>query len=179
MTDYTERTRILVVLDLDDALVHSEEVPFSDRPADFSPGEGIYTIKRPGLDHFLQCVFAIADVAVWSSGTEAYVHAIVESIFPEHTRLRFVWSRDRCTERRDEATGEVYWSKPLAKVRRRGYELSRVVTLDDDARTAKQNRGNLVAIRAWTGDPFDRELDRVLGVLERLQSAPDVRKVRK
>jgi hypothetical protein len=67
-----ERDRLLVVLDLDECLIHTRETPFADRPADIQPGDGIHTIFRPGLDDFLRRVFAVADVAVWSSGTEAY-----------------------------------------------------------------------------------------------------------
>lgn len=171
---------LLVVLDCDECLIHTRETSYVNRADQFSPGDGLFTIKRPGLDAFIQEVMATCDVAVWSSGTEPYVQAIVRNIFPDPTRLKFIWSRSRCTERRDDVTEEAYWIKPLAKVKRLGYSLARTVIVDDDRKSAQQNRGNLVAVSPWTGgDPEDAELARVIETLLRLQGVEDVRKVPK
>lgn len=178
MADLKDRDRLLVVLDLDECLIHSRDVPFVGHSADFCPCDGIYTIRRPGLEDFLRNALATFDVAVWSSGSADYVAAIVRNIFADPARLKFVWSRSRCTERRDEA-GDTYWEKSISKVKRQGYSLARTVIIDDDKRTARQNFGNLVSIAPFTGNAEDAALARVMRILQRLQGVEDVRRVPK
>ena len=87
--------RKLLILHLDETLIHATREPWSAR-CDFRAGE-YYVFRRPHLDDFLAFCFERFDVAVWTSSTRDYAGIVVPEIFGEPERLRFVWSRERCT----------------------------------------------------------------------------------
>ena len=57
-------------------------------------------------------------LAVWSSSTPDYLHAVLAQTVPPEVRLVFVWSRDRCVRRYDPEWQEHYFVKDLRKVKR-------------------------------------------------------------
>jgi len=167
----------LLILDLDETLIWATE----DEPSagfDFSVGHYFVT-KRPHLDAFLERVFSWFRVAVWTSSSEAYAARVVEQVFGDPGRLEFVWSRARCTERYDEQTGEHFFLKNLKKVKQRGYDLDRVLILDDSPEKVSKNFGNYVRLEPFQGDPADRQLADVLPFLERLKDHENFRVVEK
>jgi RNA polymerase II subunit A small phosphatase-like protein len=71
---------ILLILDLDETLIHAAEQPL-ERPADWRLGP--YSVYcRPYLAEFLAAVAQSFALAVWSSGTIDYVEAMVARIMP-------------------------------------------------------------------------------------------------
>lgn len=89
--------KILVILDLDETLIHATDKPHDDT-WDFQVFH--YKVyKRPYLQEFLLGLKEHFDVAVWSSASDDYVDLIVKEIFPEDYTLKFVWGRSRCTYR--------------------------------------------------------------------------------
>ncbi|MBI4871511.1 MAG: HAD family hydrolase [Candidatus Riflebacteria bacterium] len=159
---------MLVILDLDETLIHSSEAPL-DRIPDFRLGE-YHTYKRPGIDAFLRTLADADDVelAVWSSSTEDYVQEVVRRLFGG-LPLAFAWSRRRCTRLQEASHGaqswhSMVWSKKLQKVRRRGFDLDYAVMVDDSPRSIPEY-GNVIAVTPWTGEPGDTELTLLLPFL--------------
>jgi NLI interacting factor-like phosphatase len=121
-----KRTDKLLILDLDETLIHATETPLV-QPSDFS----VYTYhvyKRPYLDTFLTTCLDWFDVAVWTSSGAEYATEVVNTIFPEPQALAFVWTSDRCSiaynynyDLIDGDCPQYYSRKPLKKVKRRGY----------------------------------------------------------
>jgi RNA polymerase II subunit A small phosphatase-like protein len=179
--------RILLILDLDETLIHASEAPL-DRPADFRVFD-YYVYKRPHLEAFLRECSRHFALAVWSSASDDYVAAVVARIVPPEIPLRFVWGRSRCTYRFNAAAFE--WAeyadshshynylKVLKKVRKRGYSLSRVLIVDDTPGKCRQNYGNAIYPKEYLGDAADDELPRLLTYLLQLKDARNVRTIEK
>ncbi len=171
-----ELAKALLILDLDETLIFSSEHEL-EQPADFRVGS-YFTYKRPHLGLFLEMCFTHFEVAVWTAATEDYAIEIVKQIFATRA-LKFFWSRERCVLRYFEETGERIYTKPLTKVRKLGYNLERVIAVDDLAANYQDAYGNLVKIKRFLGDSSDTELLRLSQYLPRLAIIPNVRKLEK
>lgn len=179
-------TRLLLILDLDETLIYASETPL-ERPADFCV-YGYHVYRRPWLAEFLEECFEDFEVAVWSSASDLYVQAVVERIFPDHSKLRFVWGRSRATLRR--STGDIdgymldpwdhqHYLKPLVKVKKRGWPLERMLIVDDTPAKCIRNYGNAIYAREWNGDLADEELRLLSRYLKEIKAVPNVRTIEK
>lgn len=169
--------RPLLILDLDETVVSATHEEPRDG-YDFRVFR-YFVKKRPHLDVFLRTVRQWYDLAVWSSSGEQYAAEVVRQALGGAAGMRFVWARPRCTARFDQETRELYYSKNLKKVKRRGFDLSRVVILDDSPEKVRQNYGNHLPLRPFEGQPDDRELLDVLSFLENMKDHEDFRKIEK
>ncbi|HVW00876.1 MAG TPA: HAD family hydrolase [Planctomycetaceae bacterium] len=168
---------ILLILDIDETLVYAAETRL-DRPDDFRVGP--YSVyRRPGVQDFLTACLKLFEIAVWSSAGADYVDAMVQALFPAEQAPSFVWSRDRCVQRYDPERLERYFVKDLKKVKRLGFDLNRVLVVDDSSEKVERNYGNAVYVRPYYGDPGDRELPRLAWYLQSLASTPNVRAIEK
>lgn len=167
----------LLVLDLDETLVHAREHEL-ERAPDFSVGPyGIY--RRPHLDAFLEGVLEAFDqVGIWTAGTLSYAQPVLEKILDQR-RLAFVWGRERCTYRYDREEDQHVYLKPIHKLRRAGFRRERILYVDDSPEKIAQSYSNLVSIRPYVGDLCDAELPLVLSYLHTLGPLENVRPVEK
>ncbi len=167
----------LLILDLDETLVYASEQPL-DREPHFHLG-GYFVYRRPFLSEFLAAVLEWFQVAVWSSAGSHYIHGIVQQIFPDPGRLRFVWSRERCTRRFDPERWDHYWVKNLRKVKRIGFPLERMLMIDDSAEALQMHYGNHLRLRPFFGEKDDEQLRRVLPFLHAFWQVENLRTVEK
>lgn len=189
---------ILVVLDLDETLIHAEDGESEVHP-DLSPdfysyGHPVY--KRPGVHEFVEGVLDEFRIAVWTSAAGDYASVIVDHLFGQRRHeLEFLWSRSHCTQKStarmfDEALNTephllmgwqpYHWTKEIRKIRRRGYKVDRVVAVDDTPQKWASSYGNLVRVPEWKAeDPEDNVLERLLPYLRWLNEQPNVRRVEK
>jgi TFIIF-interacting CTD phosphatase-like protein len=135
--------------------------------------------RRPHLREFLEAVAERYELAVWSSGSGSYVSGVVSALFRDGPPLAFVWSCDRCTRRHNAEGQTSYYAKNLTKVCKLGFDLRRVLMVDDSPEKLSRHYGNHVRVRAFTGDSGDTELRDLLPFLERLRSAENFRTVEK
>ena len=70
---------MLLILDLDETVIHSSKVRLGRDP-DFKVFD-YYVYKRPYLDEFIQEVKVLYQLAIWSSGTKLYVDEVVNNLF--------------------------------------------------------------------------------------------------
>lgn len=177
--------RILLILDLDETLIRAVEHPL-DRPADFRlPDFHVY--RRPHLDAFLALVSEHFDLAVWSTGNESYVDAIVNAIFPDVSALQFCWNRSRAIRRTnewgdgfmDEGREHLRFIKPLEKVKRLGWNLDRVLVVDDTPAKLERSYGNAIYPVPYMGAEDDRELELLGKYLLTLRDEPNMRRIEK
>jgi TFIIF-interacting CTD phosphatase-like protein len=166
----------ILVLDLDETLVHANDEPKLPRPADFRVGPyGV--LRRPGVEAFLE--FALSHfehVGVWTASTLSYALPVLDHIV-ERERLTFVWGRERCTYRIDPETRDAQHLKDIRKLTTKGgkFRKEQLLFVDDSPEKLARSYGNLIAIRPFEGDPNDLELQ----LLERyLRSIGDVDNVR-
>ena len=169
-------TRKLLVLDLDETLVHATEEPL-DRASDFIV-HSYHVYARPHLNDFLEFAFSEFDVGVWTSAGAQYANGIVAAVFTKAAPL-FVFSSRRCTLRRDFSTGEYLPVKRLAKLKSRGYKLDHIIAIDDTPEKHTDNYGNLVHIPEYKGEADDAELPLLCEYLKGLASEPNIRAIEK
>lgn len=167
----------LLILDLDETLVHASNVPLS-RPPDFEiPPYSLYL--RPGVGEFLEWALQNFRVAIWTSSSPKYAEIVTGILFEDPAKLEFVWASNRCTPKRDFERDTWCNSKPLHKVKRRGYDLRRVLAVDDSPEKYTRSYGNLVAVSPFHGGAEDHELILLQQYLAQLMLQPDIRKVEK
>lgn len=167
----------LLILDLDETLIFATSKPLPIQ-CDFTVGP-YHVYKRPFVDHFLSTVQLVFDLAIWSSASADYVSAIVGSTIPTDIRLAFQWSQSRCIQRYRPELQETYWVKDLKKVQRLGYDLRRVLVVDDSPEKVERNYGNAIYVKPFEGGSTDQELQRLGTYLIGLANRPNFRTVEK
>jgi TFIIF-interacting CTD phosphatase-like protein len=184
--------RKLLILDLDETLIHAAETPLTRLP-DFSI-YNYHIYQRPYLDTFLLTCLDWFDVAVWTSSGSEYATQVVAAIFPDPQALKFVWTSDRCSivynyhfDYIDGHYPQYYSCKPLKKVKRRGYDLASVIAIDDTPKKWEKSYGNLIAVKPFEGDETvgiaslkeNRELIYLLDYLNILKHEHNIRSIEK
>jgi RNA polymerase II subunit A small phosphatase-like protein len=182
--------KILLILDLDETLIHATATRIRDH-FDFQVYD-YYVYQRPGLAEFLARCAAHFTLAVWSSASDDYVQAIVRQIFAAQRPPAFVWGRSRCTPFRLTGLDEqgfysldytheyaYEFAKRLKKVTRRGFDLKRMLIVDDTPEKVSQNYGNAIYVRPYLGERDDTELASLADYLHTLRDVPNVRTIEK
>jgi RNA polymerase II subunit A small phosphatase-like protein len=168
----------LLILDIDETLIHSRDKPLP-RDCDFRVGN-YHVYWRPHVREFLSAVSQSYELACWSSATKGYLQQIVnELIFGQGHSLSFVWDRSRCIRRFDSELNEIFFLKDLKKVRNVGYDLDRVLILEDDARKVSRNFGNAIYVEPYLGAVFDQELPKLAAYLESISASDNFRTMEK
>jgi len=172
----TKRFDKLLVLDLDETIIYGTEEPLN-RPADFQT-DRFHVYRRPGLDEFLTKCVEWFNVGVWTSSSSGYAEAVIPQLFPRPDVLEFVWTRERCVRRFNPELHNYFWIKDLKKLKKR-CPLEKILMVDDTPEKLLRNYGNHVLVQEWTGDLEDKELELLLGYLEELGPAENVRAIEK
>jgi len=186
---YKNDKKILLILDLDETLIYATEKELNQKE-DFKIFE-YFVYKRPNLNEFLQKVKNDFLIAIWSSASDDYVKEISKRIIPKELNLEFVWGRTRCTYQRnlqitehdkyynDDIRDDFYYTKPLKKVKRKGYNLDKTLIVDDSPHKLKKNFGNAIYPKAFTGNIKDNELKLLTKYLNSLKDKENVRRIEK
>ena len=170
----------LLILDLDETLIHATTEPLPGRAVDFRIGD-YHVYDRPHCQAFIDfCFERMAYVAVWTSSSSDYAQAIIHHLFGRRQHdLLFMWSRGRCTRHRDLETFEEINAKNLKKIKCYGIPLERTIMLDDTPAKLRRHYGNLVRIDPFEGAADDQELVYAEAYLNELVEESNVRSVEK
>jgi len=167
----------LLILDLDETLVHGTETPHDENYHFRTEKYHIY--KRPYVNEFLGFCKEHFKVAVWTSSGEEYASNVIEKLFGMEYPLEFVWSRRKCTPSFDHQAYMHEYIKNLRKVKDKGYRLEKVIMVDDTPFKLSKNYGNLVRVQEFLGDPKDNELEMLMKYLLVLKEVENIRCVEK
>lgn len=74
---------------------------------------------------------------------------------------------------------EEYYLKNLKKVKHRGYDLAKVLIVDDSPEKVQRHYGNAIYVTPFHGSPDDSELRLLSGYLRSLHPVDDVRRIEK
>lgn len=170
-------TKKLLVLDLDETLIHANEIPLRHKP-DFLIGN-YHVYERPFVRDFIVFCLEHFNVAIWTTATAPFAESVTDHLFENQKDLKFVWCRDSCTQVYDYELGEHGYIKKLAKVKKKGFDLDHVLMIDDTPSKLKLNYGNLVRVSEFTGDKDDEELLILMKYLEYLKDEDNIRKIEK
>ncbi|MEZ5335075.1 MAG: HAD family hydrolase [Methanolobus sp.] len=151
----------LLILDLDETLIHSEMNGLGHQH-DFRCSD-YYVYKRPFLEEFLEFIASLFEVAVWTSASSDYADCIISNIFPENYPLKFVWSRERCTRMYVHPSETIEMNsftyvKDMKKVKNKGYDLRKILVIDDSPEQLQRSYGNLIQVKQFSGEEDDNEL---------------------
>jgi RNA polymerase II subunit A small phosphatase-like protein len=176
----------LIILDIDETLIHTESVPLEyEKHYDYDfkfKGLGksfYYTKKRPFLDQFLNYVFESFDVAIWTAAGEDYALEILKGINIDKSKLKFFYTQENCTIKLSYDYSDYYGVKNLNKLKKKGYNLDKVLIVDDKSETAVNNYGNLIQVKPFTDDLDDTELLKLISYLETIKDEPNYRRIEK
>ena len=170
-------TRPLLILDLDETLIHGAESRLH-RDADFMVGP-FHVYKRPQLSDFLGRTSSHFDMAIWSSASWDYVEHIADELSRLVPKWEFVWSRFRCVQRLHPELMQMYFVKDLKKVKRRGYDLRRVLIVDDTRLKVSRNYGNAIYVSPFEGSDDDNELPQLARYITSLRFESNFRAIEK
>lgn len=187
MNETALKDKLLLILDLDETLIHASATEL-DRPADFRLFD-YHIYQRPHLAEFLAGCSQHFRLAIWSSASDDYVTEVTRRIVPASIQLEFVWGRSRCTycftntAFEDAGPADSYshynYVKVLKKLRRYGYDLNRTLIVDDTPAKAKRNYGNAIYPQEYLGQTQDDELPALLTYLLRFKDVSNVRSIEK
>lgn len=150
----------LLVLDLDETLVHASDVVKECKP-DFEFYD-YFIFKRPHLDTFIKYCLKNFDVGIWSSAGDEYVSFIAKQLFIDTNNLKFVWSSKNCI---NKSTG-VNFIKDLRKLRRFGYLTHEIIIVDDSPEKVCRQPKNLIKIAPFFGNQNDVEFFEIISKIE-------------
>lgn len=172
--------RILVVLDLDETLIHCSPFDFKD-DCDFSIDENRCQ-KRKGLEEFIRDLSYSFDLAIWSSAPDDYVEKVSKAIKPKEVDFKFVWGRSKCTldkefvSRDPEHLHDENFIKDLSLIAElQDYAIEKILIVDDSPQKARLHLNNLICVNRFTGGRKDNELAELKKYLMTLKDIKDVR----
>eukprot|EP00768_Dysnectes_brevis_P006111 gnl/Dysnectes_brevis/4694_a6428_816.p1 GENE.gnl/Dysnectes_brevis/4694_a6428_816~~gnl/Dysnectes_brevis/4694_a6428_816.p1 ORF type:complete len:343 (+),score=25.74 gnl/Dysnectes_brevis/4694_a6428_816:146-1174(+) len=168
----------LLVLDLDETLIHtsSRRIPNPDFVLSIqgmtrSRDQKLYVLQRPGLDQFLKHVGQRFEVSLFTFGREEYANAVVD-FFDRDRIIRHRLYRSSCTRMPGTSGGIV---KDLSRL---GRPLCDVVLLDNSSSAGEFQQANTVPIKSFYNDPGDKELWKLLPLLDTLaDSSVDISRI--
>ncbi len=172
-----QKAKILLILDVDETLIHATKTKLTI-DHDFK-SEAYYIYKRPYLEEFLTAMNENFKLAIWSSADEKYIEDIVSLITPSDVSFEFVWSRSRCTTKWNYELDRFVHQKRLKKVKKLGFELKKMLIVDDSPEKTKENFGNAIYIPAYIGDLKDEELKKLAKYLFLIKENENVRQLEK
>ncbi|WP_299107282.1 HAD family hydrolase [uncultured Tenacibaculum sp.] len=172
-----EKEKILLILDLDETLIHATETKLEIN-YDFQYAQ-YYIYKRPNLIEFLIEMNQYFELAVWSSADDKYVNDIVKLIKPPEIKFEFVWARSRCTPRRNYELDRYVHEKRLKKIKKQGFRLEKSLIVDDSPEKTRDNFGNAIYIMPFKGNQSDNELNLLSEFLKTIKDSENVRRIEK
>jgi RNA polymerase II subunit A small phosphatase-like protein len=177
----------LLIFDLDETLIYFDLPSYTEHipdPPDYF-AVGYVGWLRPHAKEIVRELAEHYELAAWSSASMGYIVAMFnETKLFEGVELSFVWDSMKCTLRRcwDEFPrwpninqGDQYYVKKLSKVAKLGYNIERMLIVDDSPEKAEENLGNLVSIRSWQKQDGDVELLALRDYLISIKDVPNFR----
>ena len=164
-------TKKTLILDLDETLVHSSFTPFEKNDiildVDF---EGviynIYVLVRPDAELFIKTVAKFYELVIFTASISKYASPLLD-ILDKEKNIKYRLYRDQCT-----FINGIY-IKDLKKCNR---SLKDLIIVDNSPIAYTFDSDNGLPIKTWIEDPNDRELMKLVPILEFLSKTKDVRK---
>ena len=165
------RDRHLLVLDMDETLLHASVTPTSSFDQRFrvrmDGGQciDVYVKFRPHVEEFLAACSRHFEVAVFTASIGPYANQVLDHLDPHGEYVHHRLYREHCTE----IDGS--YVKDLS---RRGRPIHRVAIVDNSPTAYAMHPQNAIPITSWFDDQTDRELRDLIPSIERLARLPEV-----
>lgn len=166
---------VTLVLDLDETLVHcstdANEVKNPDFVFHVEFQGTVYTVncrKRPGLDEFLEYLKGRFEVVVFTASQRVYADRLLDILDPDRDTFHHRVFRDDCTN------VEGNYLKDLSVL---GRDMRATAIVDNSPQAFAFQLDNGIPILSWYENRNDRELFKLIPLLEHLVNACDVRTI--
>jgi len=179
--------KALLILDVDETLIYATKSKLS-RDEDCKVFD-YYVYERPNLATFLEHIKLDYMLAIWSSASDDYVDEVVSQTVLKTYEFEFVWGRSKATYRRNYEQDELriygsdsshyHYVKSLKKVKKLGYEIERILIVDDSPHKSKLNYGNAIYPKSYQGEIEDKELTILSKYLTSIKDCENFRQLEK
>ena len=160
-----------LVLDLDETLVHSQFMTFSD-PSDVviqieieNEIHDIHVMVRPGVKEFLEKMEKLYEIVIFTASVSKYADPLLD-IIDKKGYCPFRLFREHCS---------LINTTFVKDLQRLGRDLKNIIIVDNSPLSYALHPENGLPILTWFEDKSDRELYEIIPVLEFLSSVQDVR----
>ncbi|XP_013926525.1 PREDICTED: carboxy-terminal domain RNA polymerase II polypeptide A small phosphatase 1 [Thamnophis sirtalis] len=164
-----DASKICVVIDLDETLVHSSFKPVNN--ADFIiPVEidgvmhQVYVLKRPHVDEFLRRMGELFECVLFTASLAKYADPVAD-LLDKWGAFRARLFRESCVFHRGN------YVKDLSRL---GRDLTRIIIVDNSPASYVFHPDNAVPVASWFDNMADTELLDLLPFFERLSKVDDV-----
>jgi RNA polymerase II subunit A small phosphatase-like protein len=163
-------SRVCLVLDLDETLVHSSfkpvTVPDLVIPVEIKGNvHQVYVRKRPYVDEFMKYVSQMFEVVVFTASLSEYADPVLDELDPDNTMVHHRLFREHCSN-----TNGLF-VKDLSLL---GRSLQRIVIVDNSPTSFLFQPRNSIQCTSWFDDSSDTELRDLRPVLEDLAMCSSV-----
>jgi len=160
-----------LVLDLDETLVHSQFGPFNI-PSDVvinieieNELHDIHVLVRPGVKEFLEKMSKKFEIIIFTASISKYAGPLLD-ILDKDKNCSFRLFREHCT---------LLNSSFVKDLKKLGRDLKDVIIVDNSPMAYLLNSDNGLPILTWFDDKNDKELFKIIPILDFLSLVPDVR----
>ena len=160
-----------LVLDLDETLVHSQFGPFNT-PSDVvinieieNELHDIHVLVRPGVKEFLEKMSKKFEIIIFTASISKYAGPLLD-ILDKDKNCSFRLFREHCT---------LLNSSFVKDLKKLGRDLKDVIIVDNSPMAYLLNSDNGLPILTWFDDKNDKELFKIIPILDFLSLVPDVR----
>eukprot|EP00996_Jenningsia_fusiforme_P000388 NODE_1332_length_1581_cov_57.500653_g1196_i0.p1 GENE.NODE_1332_length_1581_cov_57.500653_g1196_i0~~NODE_1332_length_1581_cov_57.500653_g1196_i0.p1 ORF type:complete len:358 (+),score=47.82 NODE_1332_length_1581_cov_57.500653_g1196_i0:253-1326(+) len=170
--DPSVASRICLVLDLDETLVHScfRPTPFADviLPVELKNSvHHAYVLKRPGVEEFLRRMSDLFEVVIFTASLQEYADPLLDELETCGVKFHHRLFREHCVN----ANG--IYVKDLSLL---GRPLNRTVIVDNSPGAFLFQPRNSIQATSWFEDPEDTELTAMIPLMESLAQCANIYK---
>jgi RNA polymerase II subunit A small phosphatase-like protein len=160
-----------LVLDLDETLVHSQFMSFSD-PSDVviqieleNEMHDIHVMVRPGVKEFLEKMSKIYEIVIFTASVSKYADPLL-NIIDKKGYCPYRLFREHCS---------LINTTFVKDLQRLGRDIKNIIIVDNSPISYALHPENGLPILAWFEDKSDRELYKITTILQFLSTVYDVR----
>ena len=160
-----------LVLDLDETLVHSQFMAFSD-PSDVviqieleNELHDIHVMVRPGVKEFLEKMSNIYEIVIFTASVSKYADPLL-NIIDKKGYCPYRLFREHCS---------LINTTFVKDLQRLGRDIKNIIIVDNSPISYALHPENGLPILTWFEDKSDRELYKITTILQFLSTVSDVR----
>ena len=173
-----QETKKILILDLDETLVHSSFYPFNCEDENNVKSDifftilfnqkyyDVYVLLRPYFNEFLNKMSKIFDIYIFTASIKEYAEPLLIKL-DKNNLIKKKLFRDDCTLSED--------NKYIKDLNSLNQNLKNIILIDNNPNSYRYNKCNGIPIKTWHFEKNDRELIKIIPFLNFLSTVEDVR----
>jgi TFIIF-interacting CTD phosphatase-like protein len=178
------KKRPIVILDLDETLINSEDVKkfnrtkYEDKMELFKwhkMGEEFYVFERPGLQKFLNFLFENFEVSVWTAASKGYALWILENILKigiKNRQVKHILFDYHCKASENIGNGKKDLRILSEQFNLTEYNIKNIIIIDDNQEVYDTQPSNCITVEEFqfkdNGSENDKGLEKIIMILKKI-----------